>query len=159
MDTRAAARAHMRARALTHAAQAAVDSDVGLAARDNVAAGAGGAGAAGSPAQAAQAGLSKSSRGALAGLGADIARLYAWLRAGAARRGKEGGSSASSPYAWGKGGGCAGAGKGSEATGAMPGKSAPPMLVGGQRRCRVGVGASEALVGALGVGGERTGFG
>lgn len=106
MDTRAAARAHMRARALTHAAQAAVDSDVGLAARDNVAAGAGGAGAAGGPAQAAQAGLSKSSRGALAGLGADIARLHAWLcaaRAGAARRGKEGGSSASSPYAWGKG--------------------------------------------------------
>jgi hypothetical protein len=45
-------------------------------------------------------------RGALAGLGADIARLHAWLRAahaGAARRGKEGGSSASSPYAWGKG--------------------------------------------------------
>jgi len=56
-------------------------------------------------------------------------------------------------------GGGAGAGKGSEATGAMPGRSAPPMLVGGQRRCRVGVGASEALVGALGVGGERTGFG
>jgi len=115
----------------------------------------------GGPAQAAQAGLSKSSRGALAGLGADIARLHAWLcaaRAGAARRGKEGGSSASSPYAWGKGGGCAGAGKGSEATCAMPGRSAP-MLVGGQRRCRVGVGASEALVGALGVGGERTGFG
>jgi len=55
-------------------------------------------------------------------------------------------------------GGGAGAGKGSEATGAMPGRSAP-MLVGGQRRCRVGVGASEALVGALGVGGERTGFG
>ena len=57
-------------------------------------------------ARAAQAGLSKSSRGALAGLGADIARLHAWLRAaraGAARRGKEGGSSASSPYAWGKG--------------------------------------------------------
>ena len=50
-------------------------------------------------------------------------------------------------------GGGAGAGKGSEATGARPGRSAP-LLGGGPRRGRVGVGASEALVGALGVGGE-----
>ena len=93
-------RTHMYARALTHAAQAAVDGDVGRRRRRRrrvTTVQLARAARALREGQAAQAGLSESSSGALApaGLGADVARLHAWLRA--ARRAARAGGAPPAP--------------------------------------------------------------